>query len=159
MRQTMKEENILRYTLEELENIPDETDWERVNKMTDEEVEAAALSDPDAQPLTEAELNQFKRTIYVKGEKVWEDSKTIGELDLGTIQDFAIIPVEDDIVDWFKKQWEDYQARINSMLRDYVKTHDTLAADGLEVVISDETKGLTATTVSAIASKLVIFSL
>ena len=28
-----------------------ETDWARVNAMTDEEVLAAALSDPDAQPL------------------------------------------------------------------------------------------------------------
>jgi putative transcriptional regulator len=32
------------------------TDWDRVDKMTDEEVEAAALSDPDAQPLTDEEL-------------------------------------------------------------------------------------------------------
>ncbi len=31
--------------------------------MTDEEVEAVALSNPDAQPLTE-ELNQFKRTLF-----------------------------------------------------------------------------------------------
>ena len=35
-----------------------QTDWEWVRKMTDEEVEAAALSDPDAQPLTEEELAQ-----------------------------------------------------------------------------------------------------
>jgi putative transcriptional regulator len=34
------------------------TDWERLRKMTDEEVEAAALSDPDAQPLTEEQLAQ-----------------------------------------------------------------------------------------------------
>jgi putative transcriptional regulator len=32
------------------------TDWDRVDKMTDEEVEAAALSDPDAQPLTDEQL-------------------------------------------------------------------------------------------------------
>jgi uncharacterized protein (DUF4415 family) len=118
----MKEENILRYTLEELENIPDETDWEHVNQMTDEEVEAAALSDPDAQPLTEAELNQFKRTIYVKGECVWEDTKTIGEL-FQEDEEFAIIPVDNDIVAWFKAQWGDYQARINTVLRNYVEAH------------------------------------
>ena len=34
----------------------DKTDWERVRNMTDEEVEAAALADPDAQPLTDEEL-------------------------------------------------------------------------------------------------------
>jgi putative transcriptional regulator len=32
------------------------TDWDRIDKMTDEEVEAAAMSDPDAQPLTDEEL-------------------------------------------------------------------------------------------------------
>lgn len=119
----MKEENILRYTLEELENIPDETDWERVNKMTDEEVESAALSDPDAQPLTEAELNQFKRTIYVNGEKVWEDSKTIGEwfAERGKLP--TIVQLDSDIAEWFKSQGYDYQARINAVLRNYVEAH------------------------------------
>lgn len=34
----------------------DRSDWARVDRMTDEEVETAALSDPDAQPLTEAQL-------------------------------------------------------------------------------------------------------
>lgn len=33
----------------------DETDWQRPRAMTDAEVEAAASSDPDAQPLTGAE--------------------------------------------------------------------------------------------------------
>jgi putative transcriptional regulator len=32
------------------------TDWTRLEQMTEEEIEAAALSDPDAQPLTDAEL-------------------------------------------------------------------------------------------------------
>ena len=36
----------------------DRTDWERLRGMTDEEVEAAAMADPDAQPLTEEELAQ-----------------------------------------------------------------------------------------------------
>jgi putative transcriptional regulator len=39
----------------------DRTDWERVKRMTDEEIEAAALADPDAQPLTDAELSQAFR--------------------------------------------------------------------------------------------------
>lgn len=37
------------------------TDWERVDRMTDEEVEAAALSDPDAQPMTDEELARMFR--------------------------------------------------------------------------------------------------
>jgi putative transcriptional regulator len=38
-------------------------DWSRSDAMTDEEIHAAALSDPDAQPLTEEALKQMKPTI------------------------------------------------------------------------------------------------
>jgi putative transcriptional regulator len=37
------------------------TDWNRLRRMTEEEINAAALSDPDAQPLTDEELAQFYR--------------------------------------------------------------------------------------------------
>ena len=39
---------------------PGETDWARVNAMTDEEVLAAACSDPDAQPLGPEELAKMR---------------------------------------------------------------------------------------------------
>jgi putative transcriptional regulator len=38
----------------------------RLDAMTDEEVEAAALADPDAQPLTEEQLARFERVPDVK---------------------------------------------------------------------------------------------
>ena len=34
----------------------DRTDWDRLRGMTDDEVEAAARSDPDARPMTEEQL-------------------------------------------------------------------------------------------------------
>ena len=37
----------------------DRTDWERVDRMTEEEIDAAALADPDAQPLTDEELTRM----------------------------------------------------------------------------------------------------
>lgn len=43
-----------------------ETDWARVNAMTDEEVLAAAYSDPDAQPLHPEELAKMRRVSPVK---------------------------------------------------------------------------------------------
>ncbi len=43
-----------------------ETDWIRVNAMTDEEVLAAALSDPDAQPLDPETLAKMRRVSPVK---------------------------------------------------------------------------------------------
>ncbi|HVT28211.1 MAG TPA: helix-turn-helix domain-containing protein [Lacipirellulaceae bacterium] len=36
-------------------------DWSRLDALTDEEVHAAALADPDAQPLTEERLAKMKR--------------------------------------------------------------------------------------------------
>jgi len=43
-----------------------ETDWARVNAMTDEEVLAAAFSDPDAQPLDSEALAKMRRVSPVK---------------------------------------------------------------------------------------------
>ena len=47
----MKEQNTsVKYTRSELDTLPDETDWERVDALTDEDIDAAASSDPDAPP-------------------------------------------------------------------------------------------------------------
>jgi putative transcriptional regulator len=43
-----------------------ETDWEQVKALTEEEVLAAALADPDAQPLTPEELARMRRISPVK---------------------------------------------------------------------------------------------
>jgi putative transcriptional regulator len=42
------------------------TDWVRLNAMTGEEAVAAALSDPDAQPLTLDQLVKMRRVSRVK---------------------------------------------------------------------------------------------
>jgi len=41
-------------------------DWSRADAMTDEEIHAAALADPDAQPLTPERLARMRRTPQVK---------------------------------------------------------------------------------------------
>lgn len=51
----MKDENTVRYTRDNLP-VDTETDVERVASMTEEEIELAARSDPDAQPADEAFL-------------------------------------------------------------------------------------------------------
>lgn len=38
------------YTRSEIDTLPDETDWKRVDALTDEDIEKAALSDPDDPP-------------------------------------------------------------------------------------------------------------
>ena len=41
-------------------------DWSRADRMTDEEIHAAALADPDAQPLTAKRLAKMRRTPQVR---------------------------------------------------------------------------------------------
>ena len=41
-------------------------DWSRLDAMTDEQRHAAALADPDAQPLTPEDFKRMKRTPQVK---------------------------------------------------------------------------------------------
>jgi putative transcriptional regulator len=42
------------------------TDWSRFDAMTEEERHAAALADPDAQPMTDEELQKIKPVPQVK---------------------------------------------------------------------------------------------
>ena len=45
---------------------PPELNWERFDAMTEEQRHAAALNDPDAQPVTPENINRMKRTPQVK---------------------------------------------------------------------------------------------
>jgi putative transcriptional regulator len=55
---------VVRYSRD---NLPrDKTDWARIDTMTDEEVVAAARSDPDAQPLTRKQLAKMRPVSRVK---------------------------------------------------------------------------------------------
>lgn len=53
----MKEESITRITLEEIKDLEDLTDWERLKNISEAEAEQNALSDRDNQPL----LRKLKR--------------------------------------------------------------------------------------------------
>lgn len=63
----MSKTGTTRVTVKPGEALPrGETDWARVNAMTDEEVLAAALADPDAQPLDPETLSKMRRISPVK---------------------------------------------------------------------------------------------
>jgi putative transcriptional regulator len=63
----MRKTGITRVTVKPGEPLPrGDTDWERLRAKTDEEVIAAALSDPDAQPLTPEQLARMRRVSRVK---------------------------------------------------------------------------------------------
>ena len=47
-------------------NPPPQSDWTEFDKLTEEEIHAAALSDPDAQPATPEQLARARRVVNVQ---------------------------------------------------------------------------------------------
>ena len=45
---------------------PHKTDWTEADKLTEDEIHAAALSDPDAQPSTPEQLARARRVVDVR---------------------------------------------------------------------------------------------
>jgi uncharacterized protein (DUF4415 family) len=80
------------------------TDWARVRAMTDEEIEAAAQSDPDAQ-LTDAEF--------------WKGAKLV----MPDRKQPVTLRLDKDVLEWFKAQGSRYQSRMNAVLRSYMQAH------------------------------------
>ncbi len=62
----MNEDGITRIRLSAESLQQDSYDWTELEQLSEEEVTERALSDPDAQPMTEAQLEKFHRVINVK---------------------------------------------------------------------------------------------
>ncbi len=57
----MKETSITRITIDKAKKSEDLTDLKRLNSMSEAEIEANALCDPDNQPLTPDSLTKVRR--------------------------------------------------------------------------------------------------
>ncbi|ACK67067.1 hypothetical protein PCC8801_3086 [Rippkaea orientalis PCC 8801] len=57
----MNKPSITRTTLESAKKLEDLTDWERINSLSESEIEANALSDPENLPLSPDSLKHIKR--------------------------------------------------------------------------------------------------
>jgi uncharacterized protein (DUF4415 family) len=77
------------------------TDWAAVDALTDEEIEAAVRSDPDAVPL---DFDWDEAILVIPPKK-----KAIS------------IRVDEDVLDYFKSEGDGYQRRINAVLRSYMQ--------------------------------------
>lgn len=51
---------IKKITAEQVKKLKGKTDWQEIDKLTDEEIEQAAKDDPDSALPTDEELKQFK---------------------------------------------------------------------------------------------------
>src|SRR5437899_1126363 len=100
----MSEKHIVRHSWEDLRNLraKSKMDWARFHAMTDEEVDAAARSDPDAQP-TDAEF--------------WKDAEIVQFVPKKVP---ISLRVDWEVLDFFKRQGPRYQSRMNAVLRSYM---------------------------------------
>ena len=80
-----------------------ETDWQRLDEMTDSEID---LSDcPEVTP------EQFAQAVVRQGLPAEKNKAQV------------TLRIDSDVLEWFKSQGRGYQTRINSLLRAYMEAH------------------------------------
>lgn len=85
-----------------LERRKSETDWGRLDALTDEEIEASIANDPDWQEFKD--IDWSKAVLVIPPKK-----KAIS------------IRVDEDVLDYFRKEGAGYQRRMNAVLRSYMQ--------------------------------------
>jgi uncharacterized protein (DUF4415 family) len=78
------------------------TDWKKVDKLTDAEIEAAVAKDPDWVELEDIDWSEAVLVIPKK-------KKAIS------------IRLDEDVLDYFKQEGPGYQRRMNAVLRSYMQ--------------------------------------
>jgi uncharacterized protein (DUF4415 family) len=79
-------------------------DWEAFKTLSDEEIHARALADPDARPTDPS---------------MWRNARVV----MPTTKLLTSIRLDPDLLAWFKSFGKGYQTRINAVLRSYVDAH------------------------------------
>ncbi len=99
--------HIVSYSVDELramrERGESQTDWEKVDRMTDEEIERLIAEDPDERDLT----------------ILWEKARP----GLPEAKEQITIRIDADVLRFFKRQGQGYQTPINAVLRAYMQAH------------------------------------
>ena len=85
-----------------LERRKSETDWARLDALTDEEIEASIANDPNWQEFKD--IDWSKAVLVIPPKK-----KAIS------------IRVDEDVLDYFRKEGAGYQRRMNAVLRSYMQ--------------------------------------
>lgn len=94
--------HIIEHTDGRLERRKSETDWARVDAMTDAEIDKAIADDPD--------WAEFKDIDWSRAEVVVPANKVA-----------ISIRVDPDVLDYFRSGGAGYQRRMNAVLRSYVE--------------------------------------
>ena len=93
------------------------TNWKEFDALTDEQVLAAAKSDPDAQPITEKEFKHFRRFPQVSGGNFLERVRALGKENKVSLT----VRYDADIACFYKNQGKGYQRLMNNVLRAYME--------------------------------------
>jgi uncharacterized protein (DUF4415 family) len=94
-----KKEHIKRYSADALAKLKSETDWAKVDALTQEDVERQA--DEDDGPLADG----------------WEKTVVIG---LPPGKEAVKLRIDRDVLHWFRRTGKGYQTRMNNVLRAFV---------------------------------------
>ncbi len=101
-----KNSSIVSYPIEQvramLEREEDRTDWAKINATTESELESSIQADPD--------------DIH------WELDWTNAVRGLPPRKEHIHLPVDHDVMQWFRSNGQGYQALMNSALRAYVES-------------------------------------
>jgi len=97
----MSKGRITRVTLEEARKTKGQTDWARIDALTDEDIERAVAEYPDAPPFWTDED--------------WANAQMVDP------QKHAAVWLDRNIVAWFQEQGPDFQGRINTVMRDFIE--------------------------------------
>ena len=76
------------------------TDWRRLRSMTDEEIHAAIIEDPDAKATDEG---------------FWKEARVV----MPRRKETVTMRLDADLLEWFRRE-RGYQTRINAILRAYM---------------------------------------
>ena len=85
-----------------LERRKSETDWARLDALTDEEIEASIANDPDWQEFKDLDWSEAVLVIPPKKRAI-------------------SIRLDEDVLDYFKKDGAGYQRRMNAVLRSFMQ--------------------------------------
>lgn len=94
------------------------TDWERLQKMTDDDIDYS-----DIPPLTGEQLEEMVLvpTRTESGSMDWHER--VEEAMLKRAKKPISLRLDPDVYHWFKRKGPRYQSRINAVLRAYMEAH------------------------------------
>ena len=82
-----------------------DTDWIRLESITDDEIDFSDIPELDEEFFRNAEIRLPKRKQHVS------------------------MRLDSDVLDWFRKQGQGYQTRINAVLSAYVRARKKASSD------------------------------